>query len=172
MPYTFQPEEKHAKAYSTLPISVKSAELICKVIRKKPLKRAKRLLFDLETERRSLGGKYYLKTVTNIRKLVESCEKNADFLGLDNERLMVHASAHEGMRMRRRRRKGKFGTIMKRANIEIMLIERGKSDKVPMENIKEQIKKDRDEKAPARPKENIEKTGQKHAKESKKVSKK
>ncbi len=141
MSYTFEPEEKHAKAYSMLPVSVKSAEMICKVIRKKPLKRAMRLLYGLEAETRSLGGKHYTKTAENIRKLVESCEKNAVFLGLDNERLMVHASAHEGTRMRRRRRKGGFGNIMKRANVEIMLIEKGKSDKVPMEKVKEQTRK-------------------------------
>jgi ribosomal protein L22 len=146
MPYTFVPEEKHAKAYSTLPISLKSAEIVCRVIRKKPLKRAKRLLTDLEARRRSLGGKYYTKTVVNLRELVESCEKNAEFLGLDTDRLMVHASAHEGVRIRRRRRKASFGSMLKRANIEIMLIERGKSDKVPREKIKEQIKSTEKEK--------------------------
>ncbi len=148
MPYTFSPEEKHAKAYSTLPISVKSAETLCRVIRKKPLRRAKRLLSDLESQRRSLGGKYYSSAVSSIKKLVESCEKNAEFLGLDSERLMVHASAHEGMAVRRRRRKGAFGTMMKRANVEVMLIESGRSDRVPKEKIKKQMeaKKEDDKK--------------------------
>ena len=147
MPYTFNPEEKHAKAYSTLPISVKSAELLCRVIRKKPLRRVKRLLSDLESQRRSLGGKYHSNAVSNIKKLVESCEKNAEFLGLDNERLMVHASAHEGMTIRRRRRKGSFGNRMKRANVEVMLIESGRSDRVPKEKLKKQMEvKKEDEK--------------------------
>ena len=163
MPYTFEPEEKYAKAYSMLPVSVKSAEIICRVIRKKPLKRAMRLLSDLEVEKRSLRGKYYTNTVTNIKKLVESCEKNAEFLGLDNEKLMVHASAHEGTKLRRRRRKGKFGNLMKRANVEIMLIERGRSEKVPMEKIKDQMKKK--EKTATKP--SAEKAGGQKAKETK-----
>ncbi|MBI2579996.1 MAG: hypothetical protein HYW27_03780 [Candidatus Aenigmarchaeota archaeon] len=149
MPYTFEPEEKHAKAYSELPISVKSAEIVCRVIRKKPLKRAKRLLADLGTKKRSLGGKYYSGAVESIGMLLQSCEKNAEFLGLDNERLMVHASAHEGMRARRRRRKSTFGNMLKRAKVELMLIEKGKSDKVPMEKIKEQMKEAKKEKSGA-----------------------
>ncbi|MDI6720871.1 MAG: uL22 family ribosomal protein, partial [Candidatus Aenigmarchaeota archaeon] len=141
MAYSFVPKKKYAKASGrNIGISTKSAGVLCRVIRKKPLKRAKRLLVDLESRKRSLGGKYYSKTVMNIRKLVESCEKNAEFAGLDTDRLMVHASAHEGMRAKRRRRKAAFGNMLKRANIEVMLIERGKSDKISMEKIKEQTK--------------------------------
>ena len=127
MSYTFIPKEKHAKAYgSNVRVSRKSATIICDVIKKKPLIRGKRLLIDLQAKRRSLRGKYYSKTVDEILQLLESCEKNADNLNLDKGKLFIHASAHKGTIMKRRRRRSKFGSQLKTANIEIMLIERGK----------------------------------------------
>jgi ribosomal protein L22 len=126
--YTFKPGKKFAKASGqNMRISTKSAELICRVIRKKPLTRAKRLLSDLAEEKRSLDGMYYSKTVREMLMLLESCEKNAEFLGLDSDRLFVHASAHTGTNFRRRRRKAGFGSKMKSTNLEIMLIERGRA---------------------------------------------
>ena len=125
--YTIKPKERYAKAFGRdLGISTKTAVKICRVIRKKPLSRTKRLLNDLIARRRSLRGKYYTKTVKEVADLLSSCEKNAAFLGLDNEKLFVHASAHTGTIMRRRRRKAAFGSRLKRTNLEIVLIEKGK----------------------------------------------
>ena len=130
MSYTFIPKEKHAKAYgSNVRISRKSATIICNVIKKKPLIRGKRLLIDLQAKKRSLRGKYYSKTVDEILQLLESCEKNAENLNLDKGKLFIHASAHKGTIMRRRRRKSAFGSRLKTAHIEIMLIEKGKEKK-------------------------------------------
>ncbi len=123
MPYTFIPDKDHAKAYVHLKISTKSAQRICAVIRKKPLARVKRLLDDLNAERRSLDGKYYSKTVAEILSALHSCEKNAEHRGLELSRLMVHASAHQGPVMRRRRRKSAFGNKMKSTNLEIILVQ-------------------------------------------------
>ncbi|MEM7819845.1 MAG: uL22 family ribosomal protein [Candidatus Aenigmatarchaeota archaeon] len=124
--YTYKPKEKFAKSYGrNLRISTKSANVICSVIRGKKLNQAKRLLSDLLSMKRSLDGKYYTKTVREILKLLESCEKNADFLGLDTNKLFVHASAHIGSVIRRRRRKSAFGSRLKSTNVEIMLIEKG-----------------------------------------------
>lgn len=141
MPYTFVPEHRHARAYGrNVRISPKSAAIICAVIRNKPLTRAKRLLVDLGSRKRSLDGKYYSKTVGEILQLVESCEKNAEGLGLAPERLFVHASAHKGTLMRRRRRKSGFGSQLKAANIEVMLVERGKVDEAKAkERLKEAV---------------------------------
>jgi len=142
MTYTIKPKEKHAKAYgSNLRISTKDAIKICRVIRKKPLDRAKRLLVDLVSKKRSLAGSYYSKAVAEMLSLLESCEKNAEFLGLDPEKLMVHASAHTGPITRRRRRKSAFGSRMKSTNVEIMLIEKGKQRKETLEQLKQMEKK-------------------------------
>ena len=144
--YTFVPKEKYSKAYgSNLRISTKSSEKICRVIRGKKLNAVKRLLVDLLDEKRSLNGKYYTKTVKQIKMLLESCEKNAEFMGLENGALFVHASAHTGTIMRRRRRKSSFGSTLKSTNIEMMLIEKGKPSQ--KEKIKEELKKKIEEKA-------------------------
>lgn len=124
--YTLKPKEKYAKAFGrNLKISRKAAVKICRVIRNKPLKRSKRLLENLVNRKQTLGRKYYTNTSKEILKLLNSCEKNAS--ELDIEKLFVHASAHEGNIVRRRRRKAAFGSKMKNTNVEIMLIEKGKS---------------------------------------------
>jgi ribosomal protein L22 len=151
--YTFEPEQKFAKACNrNMRISTRKAAFICKVIRKKPLNRAKRLLSDLNEGKRSLDGKYYSKTVSGILKLLESCEKNAEFMGLDSGRLFVHASAHQGATLQRRRRKSAFGSRMKATNMEIMLVEKGKAaEKVSKSQMKKktdvekQIEKEKDD---------------------------
>lgn len=141
--YTIKPKERYAKAFGRdLRISTKAAVKICRVIRNKPLSRAKRLLNDLIARRRNLKGKYYTKTVKDIADLLSSCEKNAEFFGLDNEKLFVHASAHTGTIMRRRRRKSAFGSRLKSTNLEIMLIEKGKREKTEIEK-KEKIGKEK-----------------------------
>lgn len=134
-PYTIEPKERHAKAYANLRISTRSAIKISNAIKKKPLDRAKRLLEDLAVGKRSLRGKYYTKTVRGIKDLLESCEKNAEFSGLDKDKLFVHASAHTGPIMRRRRRKSQFGSRMKSTNMEIILIEKGKAKKADVMKI-------------------------------------
>ncbi len=125
--YTFRPKEKYAKAYGrNLRISRKASVIICNTIRKKTLKRSRRLLNNLLDKKQSLRGKYYTGAVAEIKNILESCEKNAEFLGMNADRLFVHASAHQGNIMRRRRRKSAFGSRMKSTNVEIMLVERGK----------------------------------------------
>ena len=145
MSYTFEPKHRYAKASGRdVRISTKSAEIICRVIRKKTLTRSKRLLNNLLAQKQSLEGKYYTKTVRGILSMLDSCEKNAEFLGLDTDRLFVHASAHMGTIMRRRRRKAAFGSRMKTTHIEIILIERGKEEqkgKVSRSKVKETLKK-------------------------------
>lgn len=139
--YTFKPDKKYAKACGrNLRISTKQAIKICRVIRNKPLDRAKRLLKGLADEKRKLGTRYYSKTVAEMLNMVNSCEKNAESLGLDVEKLFVHASAHTGPIIKRRRRKSAFGSRMKSTNIEIMLIEKGKEKKQTLEQLKRMAK--------------------------------
>ena len=142
MTYTFVPEKKHAKVYSrNSKISTKTAAKLCRVIKNKPLSRAKRLLNDLVERKRALRGKYYTKTANELLMLINSCERNAEFLDLDIQRLFVHASAHTGTTIRRRRRRGSFGSKMKTSNVEVMLIERGKSQAVKIIRTKKDLDK-------------------------------
>ncbi|MBI2583677.1 MAG: hypothetical protein HYW25_03350 [Candidatus Aenigmarchaeota archaeon] len=126
MQYTFVPEEKHAKSFGrNLEISTKNAQRICTIVRGKKLSVARRLLNDVAEGRRSLRGKYYTSTTKMMEKMLESCAANAKSLGLDEEKLFVHASAHHGTHFHRRRRKARFGSQLKRTHVEVMLIERG-----------------------------------------------
>ena len=148
MGQTFVPKENYAKAFGTdVRISTKASYVVCDAIRNKPLNRAKRLLEGLAAETRSLEGKYYTKTAKAILNLVNSCEKNAEFKGLDADRLFVHASARRAANIQRRRRKGSFGTKMKNTHLEVLLIERGKErkDKVSKKKIKEQMSPKKDD---------------------------
>ena len=125
MNYTFAPKENHAKAYGrNLNISYKKAGQLCRVIRKKQLKRVKRLFNDLLEQKRSLRGKYFSKTAKEMLALIESAEKNAESKGLNTDAMVVYASAHFGTQMRRRRRKSAFGSKMKTCNLEVILIEK------------------------------------------------
>jgi large subunit ribosomal protein L22 len=136
--YTYKPKEPHAKAFGrNLPISTKNAQFVCKLIRGKKLNQSRRLLLDMKDGRRSINGKTYTKTVAEILELIGSCEKNAEFKGLDSERLFIHASAHKGFAFRRRRRKSAFGSRLKRTHVEIILIEKGKLKKASKDAKKE-----------------------------------
>lgn len=129
MGYTFQPEVRHAKACSeNMRISHKTAAKLCAVIRGKKLNVARNLLKGLADETRDLEGKHHTKTADALLNLLQSCEKNAKSIGLDENILFVHASAHRGSTFQRRRRKSGFGSRLKTAHVEIMLLERGKQE--------------------------------------------
>ncbi len=128
--YTFVPKEKYAKANGVnLSISTKSSVLICRKIRGKKVDVAEKFLSDLLEKKRSIDGKYYTTAVKEILKLLRSCKANAENLDLDTDNLIVHASAHKGPTIKRRRRKSGFGNRMKITNIEIMLIENNQNKK-------------------------------------------
>jgi ribosomal protein L22 len=124
MPYTFEPKQPHARAYSHMRISTKQAQILCAVLRRKKLSVAKRLLNGLLDGTADLRGKTYSKATEFILSLLESCEANAKNKGLDAGKLFVHASSHQGPTLRRARRKGKFGNMMKSTNVEIILMQR------------------------------------------------
>ena len=127
MPYTFEPEYPHAKAFSqNARVSAKDSVKLSSVVRGKKLTVAKRLLEDLTTKRRGLEGKYYSKAAEEMLRLLQSCEANAKAKGLDTGLLFVHTSATRGTNMRRGRRKSSFGSHMKSTNIEMILVERGR----------------------------------------------
>jgi ribosomal protein L22 len=141
MPYTFEPEEAHAKAYgNNMRISAKDAATLSRLMRGKKRSVVKRLLQDLLAQTRSIDGKYYTKTVESVLELFESCEANAKSLGLDADKLFVHASATRGTNMRRGRRKSSFGSRMKITNMEIMLIERGRGKPAEKKEAKQEKK--------------------------------
>jgi ribosomal protein L22 len=125
MPYTFEPSKLHAKAYSHMRVSTKDAFVLCRVIRRKKLTVAKRLLGGLVDGSRNLEGQYYTNASRRLLELIKSCEANAKSKGLDIGKLVVYASAHRGPTMRRGRRKSGFGSRMKSTNVDVILVQNG-----------------------------------------------
>jgi len=104
-----------------LRISPKHAREVCKTIKGMRLNKAKRYLGQVMEKKQSVPfrrfvkkmghrhgmqkamvGKYPGKAVAKILKVLESAECNADFKGLNIERLrVIHASAYPGMKIKR-----------------------------------------------------------------------
>lgn len=101
-------------------ISPKAATEICKAIKGMNLADAKKLLEDVAEKKRSIpyrhyhkevphkgnqgfhAGRYPVKAANRIRRLLEELEANAEYRGLDTEKLRItHAASHRGMKVRK-----------------------------------------------------------------------
>ena len=145
MKYTIKPEKSAKASAENLRISRKDAVKICRIIQMKPLKNVKRFLNSLSNKTIHVDGKYYTNAANAVSELINSCEKNAESLGLNTGRLWVHASAHMGAVMRRRRRKAGFGSRIKSTNLELILIEK------PEKEVSKKLKKKQSKEASTKP---------------------
>jgi large subunit ribosomal protein L22 len=102
-------------------VSHKSAREVCKKIKGMMLTQAKQYLKDVMAKKRAVpftrfkkkaghrhglekayAGRYPVKAAKQILKVLEGAEANAEYKGLDTERLrIVHASAYPGMKLKR-----------------------------------------------------------------------
>jgi len=102
-------------------VSHKSAREICKTIKGMMLTQAKPYLSDVIAKKRAVpftrfkkkaghrhglekayAGRYPVKAAKHILKVLEGAEANAEYKGLDTERLQIsHASAYPGMKIKR-----------------------------------------------------------------------
>jgi large subunit ribosomal protein L22 len=121
--YAFNPNpKKSAKVYGrALRISTKSSVTVCRKISGMNLQKGKRLLEDMIDKKRSLEGKYFTNTSKQILDLLKSGESNAEFRGLDTNRMVIHASAHKGFTFMRPRRLKMRRTRRKMTNVQIVL---------------------------------------------------
>jgi large subunit ribosomal protein L22 len=114
--------EKTVKASGReLRVSHKHAREVCKTIKGMMLIQARRFLSDVIAKRRPVpftrfkkkaghrrglekayAGRYPVKAAKHILKIVQGAEANAEYKGLDTERLrIIHASAYPGMKIKR-----------------------------------------------------------------------
>jgi large subunit ribosomal protein L22 len=114
--------EKTAKASGReVRVSPKSAREICKTIKGMILTQAKQYLRDVIAKKKAVpfkrfkkkaghrhglekayAGRYPVKAAKHILKVLEGAEANAEFKGLDTDRLrIIHASAYPGMKIKR-----------------------------------------------------------------------
>ena len=115
-------QEKTAKASGReLRVSHKHAREVCKTIKGMKLDRAKDYLRQVILKKKAVpfrrfnkkvghrkgldhafSGRYPVKAATHILMVLEGAEANAEYKGLDMERLrIIHASAYPGMKIKR-----------------------------------------------------------------------
>jgi large subunit ribosomal protein L22 len=103
-----------------LRISPKASVEICKAIKGMKLQEAKKLLEDVAAKRRPIpyrrynkevphkggigfhAGRYPVKAAKKFRDLLEELEANAEYKGLDTEKIkIIHAASHRGMKIKK-----------------------------------------------------------------------
>lgn len=132
-------KETMAKAVGvSLPISMKQSREICEFIKHENVQKVKTLLGKVQELELAVpytrfnknvghkpgmaAGRYPVKAATEIRKLVENAEANAQFKGLNvNNLVIVHACAKLAPRPFRFGRQR--GRKMRRAHVEIIVKE-------------------------------------------------
>ncbi len=115
-------EKKSAKVLGRgLPVSTKDSVAICRKLSGMNLQKGKEFLLGVLSEKRSIGGKFHTKAAFEIMGLLNSADSNAEFKGLDAERMIISASAHEGYTFYRPRRFKARGRKKKVTHVQIVL---------------------------------------------------
>jgi ribosomal protein L22 len=123
--YALNPKpDKSVKVYGRgLRISRKNSTEVCRAISGKPLPKAMALVQRLVDGKQNLDGKFYTAASSEILDLLKSAQANTESKGLDAERMLVRASAHQGFRFYRPRRFKMRRQRRKVTNIQIVLQE-------------------------------------------------
>jgi len=115
------PEKTVKASEREVRVSHKSAREVCRTIKGMTLTQAKQYLRDVIAKKKAVpfrrfkkkaghrhglvkayAGKYPIKTAKHTLKLLESAEANAEYKGLDTEKMrIIHASAFPGMKIKR-----------------------------------------------------------------------
>ncbi len=98
--------------------------VVCKEITGKTLPKATVFVEGLVNGDRDLDGKRYTNASKEILQLLMSASNNAEFKGLEAERMIVNASAHNGFRFMRNRRFKMRRQKRKVTNIQLVLKEK------------------------------------------------
>jgi large subunit ribosomal protein L22 len=124
--YALNPPKKNTvKVYgSGLRISGKHSMALCSEISGKTLPKARAFVERLLSKKQSLDGKYYTKASGEMLELLKSAENNVEFKGLDAERMIVSASAHQGFRFMRPRRFKLRRQQRKVTNVQLVLVQK------------------------------------------------
>ncbi len=144
--YSTKLGENMAKAVShSLNISTKITTQVCRFIYGMPLAKAKWELNEVLKMNRAIPmfthyketahkpgmavGRYPVKAVTNVLKVLASAEANAQFKGMNSADLVVHhAVAQQGPTARGQ---GRTGGQMRQTHVEIVLAAKPNTPKAP-----------------------------------------
>jgi len=124
--YAFNANPKRsARVYGrSLDISPKDAIEVCRAINRSHLSRGEGLLEGLVTGKRDVNGKFYTKASKRILELLKSARSNAEFKGLEEDKLHIYASAHKGFSMSTGRRDQVRGQKRLYTHVQLVLVER------------------------------------------------
>jgi len=124
--YALNPDPKSSvRVYGrNINVSLKTSQVLCRKITGMNLEKAKGVMEELISEKRSLDGRYYTKTSKEMLSLLKSAESNAEVKGLDTSRLNVQASSHTGFTFMRPRRLKMRRTRRKITNIQVLLVQK------------------------------------------------
>jgi large subunit ribosomal protein L22 len=120
---TLNPEKTAKASGRELKVSHKAAREVCKAVKGMALSKSKEYLRDVLVKKKpipytrftkKLGhkggmqkrfvGRYPVKTVEQILRVIEAAEANAESKGLDVDRLrIIHAAAYKGIKLKRYR---------------------------------------------------------------------
>ncbi len=149
--YTYQEERGVSVARARgveLPISPKKAYEVLNAIRGLPVERARSVLEEAIAERRTIPfrrynqetahhtgtgpGRYATKVARNILKVLDNARENAEYDGLDTDRLIVKVAASARGQIRRGSMPRAHGRATQwneqTTNIEIVLAERKEAE--------------------------------------------
>ena len=144
------PEKTVRASGRELRVSHKHAREVCRTIKGMMLTQAKQYLRDVMDKKRAVpfrrfkkklghrhglekayAGKYPVKAAKHILKIVEGAEANAEYKGLDTERLrIIHASTSQGMKIKRYMMRAQGRSTQKfetSSHIEIVLEEQSET---------------------------------------------
>jgi len=144
--FNFQEGKKYAKAFATnLPVSLKYSVELCRELKGMKLNKAEKYLQDIIEFKRYLplrkyhtkvahrkgkavsftkSGRYPVKLCKAVLKLFKSVKANADYLGLDVEKLRIlHMFASQGFRRYSHQKQGRIaGKIHRKKSTHIEVV--------------------------------------------------
>jgi len=122
--YALNPDPKKSVKVSGrgLRISTKNSVIVCRAISGMNFTKGRRLLSDFVSEKQNLDGKHYTNISSTLLDLLDSAKNNAEFKGMEPEKMIIHASAHKGFRFFRNRRFKMRRQKRKITNIQMILL--------------------------------------------------
>jgi len=144
--FSFEEGKKYAKAFATnLPVSLKFAVELCRELKGKKLNKAEKYLQDIIEFKRYLplrkyntkvghrkgnatsftkSGRYPVKLCKAVLKLFKSVKANADYIGLNMEKLQIeHMFASKGFRRYSHQKQGRIaGKIHRKKSTHIEVV--------------------------------------------------
>ena len=119
--YNFPLTKDDVTASTTMRVSTKACEKICRKLNRKNFAQAKAFCAGLIDQTKSIDGKFHTKSAEHILLFLNSLENNAVHRNISADERKLFISAHQGPKYMRARRKRMFGHFMKVTHVSAVL---------------------------------------------------